>query len=107
VGVFAIRVFAGGALLGRPPGAHTLKTPYFPLALYEDDRRRAADLAEKLGPEMSLKELALRFALSGPPPHVALVGLAAPGEVAEVVELAGRGPLPGEWLDRLEALRRG
>jgi aryl-alcohol dehydrogenase-like predicted oxidoreductase len=105
VGVFAIRVFAGGALLGRPPSAHTLKTPYFPLALYEEDRRRAAAVEAQLGPGMSMKELALRFALSGPPPHVALVGLGAPGEVDEAAGLAARGPLPPGWLGRLEALR--
>jgi L-galactose dehydrogenase/L-glyceraldehyde 3-phosphate reductase len=34
MGCFAIRVFAGGALLQQPPSDHTLKTPYFPLDLY-------------------------------------------------------------------------
>ena len=105
MGVFAIRVFAGGALLGQAPSAHTLKTPYFPLALYEEDRRRAAALEAALGPGMSVKELALRFALSGPAPHVALVGLAAASQVDDAAELAGRGPLPPEWLGRLAALR--
>src|SRR4029079_2128414 len=38
MGAFAIRVFAGGALVDRPPSAHTLKTPFFPLPLYERDR---------------------------------------------------------------------
>lgn len=97
LGVFAIRVFAGGALLDRPPSAHTLKTPYFPMALYEEDRRRAAAFAATLG-EMSLKELALRFALSGGPAQVALLGLATPDEVQEAADLAARGPLPPEWL---------
>lgn len=94
MGVFAIRVFAGGALLGHPPSPHTLKTPYFPLALYEEDRRRAAQWQVELGPAMSIKELALRFALSGAVPQVALVGMASPEQVDEAVELAGRGPLP-------------
>jgi L-galactose dehydrogenase/L-glyceraldehyde 3-phosphate reductase len=97
VGVLAIRVFAGGALLGQPPSAHTLRTPYFPLALYEEDRRRAAALEAALGGEMAVKELAVRFALSDPAVQVALVGLAAPEQVDEAVALAGRGPLPGEW----------
>lgn len=105
LGVFAIRVFAGGALLGRPPSAHTLKTPYFPLALYEDDRRRAAELASALGAEMSVKELAVRYALSGPVPQVALIGLATPGEVDEAAALAGRGPLSEASFLRLATLR--
>src|SRR5581483_4415217 len=83
MGVFAIRVFAGGALLGQPPSAHTLKTPYFPLALYEEDRQRAAALAARHGPGVPLKEIALRFALGGPPPHVALIGLASPDQVED------------------------
>lgn len=91
VGVFAIRVFAGGALLGRPPSPHTLKTPYFPLALYEDDRRRADALAATLGPGMTMKELALRYALSGTGPHVALVGLATPEEVDEAAAIVQAG----------------
>lgn len=92
VGVFAIRVFAGGALLGQPPSAHTRTTPYFPLALYEDDRRRAAELAARLGPGRSLKEVALRFAIGGPVPQVALVGFAAAAQVDEAAEVVdGRG----------------
>jgi aryl-alcohol dehydrogenase-like predicted oxidoreductase len=98
VGVFAIRVFAGGALLGHPPSAHTLKTPYFPLALYEEDRRRAEELAAALGPGVSLKELAVRYALSAQVPQVALIGLAAQEQVDEAAQFADRGPLPAEML---------
>ncbi|MFO0844332.1 MAG: aldo/keto reductase [Gemmataceae bacterium] len=105
MGVFAIRVFAGGALLGHPPSAHTLRTPYFPLAVYEEDRRRAARLEAVLGDEYSVKEIALRFALSGAATQVALVGLATPGQVEEVAELARRGPLPAGWLTRLSLPR--
>lgn len=88
VGVFAIRVFAGGALLGHPPSAHTHKTPYFPLALYEQDRRRAEELAASLGTETSVKEAAVRFALGAAVPQVALIGLASAAQVDEVVRLA-------------------
>lgn len=105
MGVFAIRVFAAGALLGHPPSAHTLKTPYFPLALYEEDQRRAAALKKEIEPAMPLKELALRFALSGTSPQVALIGMSDPGQVHEIANLASRGPLAQEWLDRLTLLR--
>ncbi|MFO0796428.1 MAG: aldo/keto reductase [Gemmataceae bacterium] len=74
VGVFAIRVFAGGALLGRPPSAHTLKTPYFPLALYERDAARAAALGADAA-------AAVRFALAHPAVCSAVVGFGAPADV--------------------------
>src|SRR5207248_6366975 len=71
MGVFAIRVFAGGALLGQPPGPHTLKTPYFPLAVYQRDSERAGRLrAGGLPPA----ELAVRFALSHPAVSSAIIG---------------------------------
>ena len=60
MGIFAIRVFAAGALLGAPPSAHTLKTPFFPLSLYERDVARANELRETLDPPQSLPQLALR-----------------------------------------------
>jgi aryl-alcohol dehydrogenase-like predicted oxidoreductase len=105
MGVFAIRVFAGGALLGHAPSAHTLKTPYFPLALYESDRRRAAELEVELAAGMSLKEVALRYALSGEVPQIALIGLASPEQVAEVAALADRGALADTLRARLQAIR--
>ena len=63
MGVLAIRVLAGGALAGNPPSPHTLKTPFFPLALYERDRKRAARLQDIVGPERRLSQEAIRFAL--------------------------------------------
>ena len=47
LGVFAIRVFAGGALLGTTPSAHTLTTPFFPLAQFLKDRERADQIAAR------------------------------------------------------------
>ena len=64
MGVFAIRVFAAGALLGQTPSAHTLKTPYFPLDLYQRDSARAEQLRANLRDGESMTEFALRFALS-------------------------------------------
>lgn len=76
MGVFAIRVFAGGALLGQPPSAHTLKTPYFPIAQYERDAARAEELRDG-GPNE-----AIRFALDHPGVSSALIGFGSPDQVA-------------------------
>jgi aryl-alcohol dehydrogenase-like predicted oxidoreductase len=84
MGVFAIRVFAGGALLGQDASAHTLKTPFFPLDLYQRDRERAATLMADIG---SLKSEALRFVLSDPRVHSAIVGFGAPGHVDELAAI--------------------
>lgn len=53
MGVMAIRVLAAGAILGSPPHAHTLKTPYFPLALYESDLAHAEALRQETGSAVS------------------------------------------------------
>lgn len=88
VAVLAIRVFAGGALVGQPPSAHTLRTPYFPLALYEADSRQAAEMAAQLGSGQSLKEAALRFVLGSGVPEMALIGLSTVEQVEELARLS-------------------
>jgi aryl-alcohol dehydrogenase-like predicted oxidoreductase len=85
MGVLAIRIFAGGALLENPPSAHTLKTPFFPLALYERDRERTAKLREQFSMDVTMKEMALRFSLSHPHIHSAIIGFGAPKHVDESV----------------------
>jgi len=101
MGAFAIRVLAGGALAGRPPSPHTLKTPFFPLALYERDCRRADALAELLPAGMSRTEAAVRFAISHPGVSSAIIGLGSPEEVAEAVRFLDAGPLDASLLARL------
>ena len=81
MGVFAIRVFAGGALLDREPSAHTLKTPYFPLAAYERDRERAWQLPDGAGDSPAGR--AVRFALAHPAVASAIVGFGSPDHVDE------------------------
>lgn len=87
MGVFAIRVFAGGALLGQPPSPHTLKTPYFPLALYQRDAERAQQFEAQLAGRMSMPEAAIGFALSHPAVSSAIIGFGSPNQVIEVMSL--------------------
>jgi aryl-alcohol dehydrogenase-like predicted oxidoreductase len=84
MGVFAIRVFAGGALLDQPPSAHTLKTPFFPLALYERDLARARRLRQRVAGRLGMAEVAVRFALSHPAVSSAIIGFGSPEHVDEV-----------------------
>ena len=75
VGVFAIRVFAAGALLGAPPAAHTLTTPFFPLSLYEQDLRRAAKLSDRESSGTGISPgMALDYVLQHPAVHSAIIG---------------------------------
>jgi L-galactose dehydrogenase/L-glyceraldehyde 3-phosphate reductase len=101
MGAFAIRVLAGGALAGRPPSPHTLKTPFFPLALYEADRRRADEMATRLPAGMSREEAAVRFAISHPGVTSAIIGLASTAEVADAARFVDAGPLDSAVLARL------
>jgi aryl-alcohol dehydrogenase-like predicted oxidoreductase len=111
VGVFAIRAFAGGALLGQPPSRHTHRTPYFPLPLYLRDQEHAAAIARCLNGHLNLKEAALRFVLSHPGVSSAIIGFGQVQHVEEVVQLASAGPLSSSVLDELcslvELIRQG
>ena len=93
VGVFAIRVFAGGALAGQEPSKHTLTTKFFPLDLFRRDEERAAALAKRLPAGMSLREVALRFAISHPDVASAIIGFGSPDEVEEAALYADQGSL--------------
>jgi aryl-alcohol dehydrogenase-like predicted oxidoreductase len=102
MGVFAIRVLAGGALAGQEPSAHTLKTPFFPLELYQRDRRRAEQVVQQVLPQgLGLKEAAVRFALSHPAVTAALIGFGAPSHVDETLTCLDAGPLPPDVMSRL------
>lgn len=103
LGVFAIRVFAAGALLGNAPSAHTKITPYFPLAVYERDCAFAERVAAALKVS-SLKELAIRCALSHPAVTSGIIGLGAPAEVDEAVSIAERDRLAPPELSEINAV---
>jgi aryl-alcohol dehydrogenase-like predicted oxidoreductase len=94
LGVFAIRVFAGGALLGRPPSDHTLKTPYFPLAVYQRDLERAEEVRAQVAGRIPFSELAVRFALAHPAICSAIIGFGSVEDVEEVVGIPFGAALP-------------
>ena len=100
MGVLAIRVLAGGALAGQAPSPHTLKTPFFPLPLYQRDLERAERLAALLPAGMRREEAALRFVLSHPHVTSAVIGFATPEQVDEMVDFAAAGPLDAGLLAR-------
>jgi aryl-alcohol dehydrogenase-like predicted oxidoreductase len=68
-------------LAGNPPSPHTLKTPFFPLALYERDGRRAAKVRDMLPAKRSLSREAIRFALAHPQIDSAIIGF---GSIPEI-----------------------
>lgn len=87
MGVFAIRVFAGGALLEQQPSAHTQKTPYFPLALYERDLERTRQMFAGLASPSVAAELAVRFPLTLPAITSAIIGFGSPQHVDEIANI--------------------
>ena len=89
MGCFAIRVFAGGALLRQPPSDHTLKTPYFPLDLYRRDLDRAASLDDGVSGASLLRQ-SIEFALSHQAIHSAIIGFGGPGHVVDAVRAVNR-----------------
>lgn len=85
MGVLAIRVLAGGALMGNPPSPHTFTTPFFPLSLYERDQRRAARLKQLAGLNGNMQQQAVRFVLAHPHVSSALVGFGEPWQIDEAL----------------------
>lgn len=102
MGVFAIRVLAGGALLDNPPSPHTLKTPFFPLDLYERDRRRAAELRKLLGTDRPMAREAVQFALDHPSLTSAILGWSQIPEIDEALSALESPRLPVDW-DKLQS----
>lgn len=101
MGVLAIRVFAGGSLVGQPPSDHTHKTKFFPLDLYQRDLQRSQQLQSLLPDDMDIKELAIRYVLTHPQIASAIVGFGAAEHVDEAVSAAIQGALPQSLLERL------
>ena len=104
MGIFAIRAYAAGALLCAPPSAHTLRTPFFPLPLYERDHARSTRLSESLGSLTALRELALRFVLSQHQFSSAILGFGMPSHVDEADRISDLGPLSESETQQMESL---
>lgn len=104
MGIFAIRVFAAGALLGAAPSAHTLKTPFFPLDLYQRDVNRVRKLEEHWG-TAAVRETALRYVLSQPEIASAIVGFGEVGHVLDAKRIAQLEPLSSGELLEIEGQR--
>ncbi len=104
MGVFAIRVFAAGAVLGHPPAAHTINSPFFPLELYRRDEQRAARMREQLGEQGNLTDVAVRYAVQHPSVTAALIGFGEPSHVDAAITSLDGGPLPDEVTRRVEEI---
>jgi aryl-alcohol dehydrogenase-like predicted oxidoreductase len=104
VGVLAIRVMAGGALAAQPPSAHTLKTPFFPLALYERDLANADRVAKAIPAGLTMPELAIRHVLGNPRVASAIIGFASTTQVADAVRFSQKGGLPAALQSALDEI---
>lgn len=105
MGIFAIRVFAAGALLSAEPSAHTFKTPFFPLDLYRRDEVRTRKLTAYYGSALNVREMALRYVLSQPEISSAIIGFGEIEHVQEAVRTTQREPLSSAELLQVEAVR--
>ncbi len=85
LGVFAIRVFAGGAIHGAPPGNHTKSTPFFPLDLYERDLQLSEDL-RRPGSQLPAGQIALNFSLAHPAIHSAIIGFGMESHIDDAIQ---------------------
>src|SRR5215475_2940631 len=97
IGVFAIRVLAGGALTGtaaRHPNASPPPTPMATSRTYTDDLERAKVFRFVIddGYAASMAEAAIRFVLSNPAISTALVGLASLEQLEQALAAAAEGP---------------
>ncbi len=94
LGVFVIRVLAGGALAGNEPSPHTYKTPFFPLDLYLRDRQRADELVAGYLGRDELARQAIRFSITHTQVQAAIIGFASNSQIDEAVKaLPHRSPI--------------
>jgi aryl-alcohol dehydrogenase-like predicted oxidoreductase len=104
MGVFAIRVLAGGAMAGQPPSDHTYKTEFFPLDLYQRDQRQSEKTNELLASPANMTEHAVRFVLSHSNISSAIIGFGDASHVDDAVTYLDAGPLPSDVIRMLGSL---
>ena len=105
MGIFAIRVFAAGALLGAEPSPHTFRTPFFPLELYRRDEARVRQLTRRLGSLSRIRALALRYVVSLPEITSAIIGFGQVNHVEQAARIVDEDQLSSEELASLDKLR--
>jgi L-galactose dehydrogenase/L-glyceraldehyde 3-phosphate reductase len=108
IGVFAIRVLAGGALTGtaeRHPNASPPPTPMASSHTYNDDLERAQAFQFLIddGYAESMAEASVRFVISNRDISTALVGIASIEQLEQALASTAKGPLPTEALDKLQS----
>ena len=106
IGIFVIRVLAGGALTGTPdrhPNASPPPTPMASSPTYDDDLERAQAFQFLIddGYADSMAEASIRFVISNRDISTALVGIASIEQLQQALSSAAKGPLPTEALDKL------
>ncbi len=107
IGIFAIRVLAGGALSGtadRHPNASPPPTPMASSHTYNDDLERAKAFRFLIddGYADSMAEASVRFVLSNRDISTALVGTASIEQLQQALAAAAKGPLATEALEKLQ-----
>jgi aryl-alcohol dehydrogenase-like predicted oxidoreductase len=104
VGVIAIRVFAGGALVGQEPSSHTYKTKFFTLDVFERDRIRASELAKLVPKDIPCTAATIRYVTGILNAATALIGFATPDQVEEAVAFSEDGPLEESLMKKIHDL---
>ena len=103
VAVLAIRIFAAGIIAtDERTGRESILTANTTHA--EEERKTRAVFAAIGDGHGTRAQAALRFVLSNPDVSAAIIGSAELHHIDEALEAERRGPLPGEALERLDAL---
>ena len=106
MGVFVIRVLAGGALTSNPSaGGGSSAEPLSPGSDYPLDLERAEKVKSALGLEAeSLAQTAVRFGLMKPEVSSVLVGFSKTTHIDQAVACSAQGGLPEQAMAKLKKL---